>query len=81
MEEKDLELQLLDMLKNKELKKLRSVLDTLEPADIAEMMESLYDDDKLKEEDLPRPLRGAPIVLIAAALMSIAFMGFSGLSL
>lgn len=35
---------------------------------------------RIKEEDLPAPLRGAPIVLIAAALMSIAFMGFAGLS-
>ena len=35
---------------------------------------------RIREEDLPRPLRGAPIVLISAALMSIAFMGFSGLS-
>ncbi|MBQ9562681.1 MAG: RnfABCDGE type electron transport complex subunit A [Lachnospiraceae bacterium] len=36
---------------------------------------------RIKDEDLPRPLRGAPIVLISAALMSIAFMGFSGLAL
>ena len=36
---------------------------------------------RIREEDLPEPLRGAPIVLISAALMSIAFMGFSGLSL
>jgi len=36
---------------------------------------------RIREEDLPAPLRGAPIVLIAAALMSIAFMGFSGLSM
>ena len=35
---------------------------------------------RIHEEDLPAPLRGAPIVLIAAALMSIAFLGFSGLS-
>lgn len=35
---------------------------------------------RIHEDDLPAPLRGAPIVLIAAALMSIAFMGFSGLS-
>ena len=35
---------------------------------------------RIREEDLPKPLRGAPIVLISAALMSIAFMGFSGLS-
>ena len=36
---------------------------------------------RIHEDDVPAPLRGAPIVLIAAALMSIAFMGFSGLSL
>ena len=35
---------------------------------------------RINEDDLPAPLRGAPLVLIAAALMSIAFMGFSGLS-
>ena len=36
---------------------------------------------RINEKDLPRPLRGAPVVMIAAALMSIAFMGFSGLQL
>ncbi len=35
---------------------------------------------RIHEEDIPAPLRGAPIVLISAALMSVAFMGFSGLS-
>ena len=35
---------------------------------------------RINEEDIPAPLRGAPIVLISAARMSIAFMGFSGLS-
>ena len=35
---------------------------------------------RIREEDIPAPLRGAPIVLISATLMSIAFMGFSGLS-
>ena len=35
---------------------------------------------RIREEDIPAPLRGAPIVQISAALMSIAFMGFSGLS-
>lgn len=34
---------------------------------------------RIDESDLPRPLRGAPVVLLSAALMSIAFMGFSGL--
>ena len=36
---------------------------------------------RIREQDLPEPLRGAPIVLISAALMSIAFMGFSGLNI
>ena len=29
-------------------------------------------------ENIPAPFRGAPIVLLSAALMAIAFMGFSG---
>lgn len=37
--------------------------------------------ERLDEEAVPAPFRGAPIVLLCAALMSIAFMGFSGLSL
>ncbi len=65
MEEKDLEQELLEMLKNRELKKLRSTLDTLEPADIAEIMETLYDDDDLTEEDLPRMFRVLPKDLAA----------------
>ena len=35
---------------------------------------------RLDESAMPRPLRGAPIVLLSAALMSIAFMGFGGLA-
>ena len=31
-------------------------------------------------ENIPKPFRGAPIVLLSAALMAIAFMGFSGLA-
>ena len=34
---------------------------------------------RVVEEDIPRPVRGAPIVMLAAALMSIAFMGFTEL--
>ena len=34
---------------------------------------------RVVEDDVPRPVRGAPIVMLAAALMSIAFMGFSEL--
>lgn len=35
---------------------------------------------RIDEESIPAPFRGAPIVLLSAALMSIAFMGFSGLA-
>lgn len=34
---------------------------------------------RIDEEAIPKPLRGAPVVLLSAALMSIAFMGFSGI--
>jgi electron transport complex protein RnfA len=34
---------------------------------------------RVDESAIPRPVRGAPIVLLAAALMSIAFMGFTEL--
>ena len=35
---------------------------------------------RLDESAIPKPFRGAPVVLLSAALMSIAFMGFSGLN-
>ena len=37
--------------------------------------------ESLDEEAAPAPFQGAPLVLLCAALMAIAFMGFSGLSL
>ena len=36
---------------------------------------------RIYQASVPRPFRGAPVVLLSAALMSIAFMGFAGLSL
>ena len=36
--------------------------------------------EKLDMADIPKPLRGIPIAFILASLMSLAFMGFSGLS-
>lgn len=36
---------------------------------------------RIDEDVIPAPFRGAPIVLLCAALMSIAFMGFSGLAI
>ena len=35
---------------------------------------------RIDEDAVPAPFRGAPIVLLCATLMAIAFMGFSGLS-
>lgn len=35
--------------------------------------------ERLELADVPEPLKGFPIALIAAGLMSIAFLGFSGL--
>ena len=34
---------------------------------------------RIDESAIPKPLRGAPVVFLSAALMSIAFMGISGL--
>lgn len=36
--------------------------------------------DRIDEEAVSAPFRGAPVVLLCATLMAIAFMGFSGLS-
>ena len=36
--------------------------------------------ERLEGADIPSFLKGMPIVLITAALLSIAFLGFSGLS-
>lgn len=36
--------------------------------------------ERVDEEAIPAPFRGAPIVLLCAVLMAIAFSGFSGLS-
>lgn len=35
---------------------------------------------RIDEEAVPAPFRGAPVVLLCAVLMAIAFMGFGGLS-
>lgn len=36
--------------------------------------------EHIDEDVIPEPFRGAPIVLLCATLMAMAFMGFSGLS-
>ena len=37
--------------------------------------------ERIQEQSIPKPFRGFPIALIAAAILSIAVMGFQGLSL
>lgn len=37
--------------------------------------------ERIDESSIPKPFRGAPVVLLSAALMAIAFMGFGGLAL
>ena len=37
--------------------------------------------EKIEYNDIPKPFQGTAIVLITAALMSIAFMGFSGMKI
>ena len=35
--------------------------------------------ERIERSDVPQAFRGFPIALVAAGLMSIAFLGFSGL--
>ncbi len=35
--------------------------------------------EKMTDSEIPRPFRGFPIVMVTAALMSIAFFGFAGI--
>ena len=37
--------------------------------------------EKIEYSDIPKPFQGTAIVLMASALMAIAFMGFSGMSI
>ena len=37
--------------------------------------------EHLELADIPRPMRGAPIALICAGLLALAFMGFSGIKI
>ena len=37
--------------------------------------------EKIEYNDIPKPFQGTAIVLMASALMAIAFMGFSGMSI
>ena len=43
------------------------------------LKEALGLNEKIEYNDIPKPFRGTPIVLLTACLMAIAFMGFSGM--
>ena len=36
--------------------------------------------ERLDAADMPRPFRGTAIALVTAGIMSLAFMGFSGMA-
>ncbi len=57
--------EMLEMIHGKEYKKLREMLDSMNPADIAEIMEDLVDDDEITYEQLPRFFRLLPKDLAA----------------
>ncbi|MBR3301199.1 MAG: hypothetical protein IKI73_00845, partial [Firmicutes bacterium] len=50
----------LELLKNKQYAALRKVLDDLNPADIAEAMETIYDDGDINNDELVRLYRLLP---------------------
>ena len=68
MDDKDMleiKSEILDMLKVKRLSSLRNLLDTLNPADIAEIMEDFLDEEEITMEQLPVLYRILPKDLAA----------------
>ena len=72
MPEKEFNLtEIIEMIHNKQLKKLRELLDTLNPADIAEIMESLVDDEEITYEQIPMFFRLLPKDLAADTFVEL----------
>jgi len=65
MEMEQLFEQIPELLKSKRYAQLRQLLDTLNPADIAEMAEDLLDEEKITQEELPLLFRILPKELAA----------------
>ena len=61
----------LEMLKNKQYAALRKVLDDLNPADIAEAMETIYDDGDINNDELVRLYRLLPKDLAADTFVEL----------
>jgi len=74
MQELELKLEIkaiIEMIHNKQYKKLRECLDELNPADIAEITEELVDDDEITYEQLPRFFRLLPKDLAADTFVEL----------
>ncbi len=61
----------LELLKNKQYAALRKVLDDLNPADIAEAMETIYDDGDINNDELVRLYRLLPKDLAADTFVEL----------
>ncbi|MCQ2552415.1 MAG: magnesium transporter [Clostridia bacterium] len=72
MPEKEFNLkEIIEMIHNKQYKLLRELLDSLNPADIAEIMESLLDDEEITKEQLPKFFRLLPKDLAADTFVEL----------
>lgn len=65
MKENDFSARVLELLQSKQYAALHRYLDTLNPADIAEMMDDLLSEGQITQEDLPRIFRLLPKELAA----------------
>ncbi|MBQ2311797.1 MAG: magnesium transporter, partial [Firmicutes bacterium] len=61
----------LEMLKNKQYAALQKVLEDLNPADIAEAMETIYDDGDINNDELVRLYRLLPKDLAADTFVEL----------
>lgn len=62
---------IIEMIQNKQFRALREYLDTLNPADIAEIMEDLVDEEKITYEQLPKFYRLLPKDLAADTFVEL----------
>ena len=53
---------------------------SLFPSEFSFKLTKIFRFEKIEYNDIPKPFQGTAIVLMASALMAIAFMGFSGMS-
>ena len=68
MQEKEFNIEeIIEMIHNKQYKMLRDLLSNLNPADIAEIIETLVDDDEITDEQIPRMYRLLPKDLLYAS--------------